>query len=67
LRGAARTLTGNLSEAVEDLELVLEERPMHPQATLLEERLYSLGFQVQRRRPLTGPASEATNSGADGG
>jgi len=67
LRGAARTLTGDLAEAAEDLEVVLEERPLHPQATLLQERLYSLGYQVTRRRPLTGPASDDASSGGAGG
>jgi hypothetical protein len=66
-RAAARLLLGDLDGAGEDLGAVLERRPLHPQATLLQERLYSLGRQVASPKPVTGPATGGTLRGGEGG
>jgi hypothetical protein len=66
-RSAARLLLGDLGGAGDDLAAVLELRPLHPQANLLQERLYSLGRQVASPLPVTGPATLGMPPGGEGG
>ncbi len=66
LRGAARLLVGDITGAREDAAAVLEQRPLHPQVTLLQERLYILGQPALLQRPATGPSSTAPTDGGAG-
>ena len=66
LRGSARLLVGDISGAREDVTAVLERRPLHPQMTLLQERLYILGQPARLQRPATGPGSAAPANRGNG-
>ena len=67
LRGSARLLHGDLAGAQDDVQRVLEEAPFHPGASLIRERLYSLGRAVRPSTPLTGPRTSQGSGGGDHG
>lgn len=55
-RAAEATMQGRLADAERDLRSVLSLHPIHPEAMLLAERLYSLGVQATAPVPMPSAA-----------
>ena len=51
-RAAEATMAGRLTEAERDVRAILARHPIHPEAMLLAERLYSLGVQATAPVPM---------------
>jgi len=51
-RAAEATMQGRLADAERDVRAVLARHPIHPEALLLAERLYSLGVQAAAPVPM---------------
>ena len=67
VRSGARLLRGDLDGAQEDVREVLEEAPFHSGATLIRERLYSLGRQVRLSSQPSGPRPPVPATGGGRG
>ena len=67
VRSGARLLRGDLDGAQDDVREVLEEAPFHSGATLVRERLYSLGRQVRLSSQPSGPRTPSPVKGGGRG